>query len=66
MFCNVHRLSVYLNMLIVTIVEIHTLILDVCMIFQFSVSSVDLHLKVFQINIKTSIPSLILNEISVN
>ncbi len=66
MFCNVHRLSVYLNIFVVTIVEIHTLILDVCMIFQFSVYSVDLHLKVFQINIKTSIPSFILNEISVN
>ncbi len=65
MFCNVHRLSVYLNIFVVTIVEIHTLILDLCMIFQFSVYRVDLYLKVFQINIKMSIPSLILNEVSV-
>ncbi len=53
MFCDVHRLSVYLNMLIVTVVEIHSLILDVCMIMQPPVSYADLLLKVFQINLKT-------------
>ncbi len=53
MFCDVHRLSVYLNMLIVTVVEIHSLILDVCMIMQPQVSYADLLLKVFQINLKT-------------
>ncbi len=40
-------------MLIVTIVEIHTLILDVCMIMQFKASSADLLLNVFQTNLET-------------
>ncbi len=53
MFCDVHRLSVYLNMLIVTVFEIHSLILYVCMIMQPQVSYADLLLKVFQINLKT-------------
>ncbi len=40
-------------MLIVTIAEIHTLILDVCMIMQFYASSANLLLNVFQINLET-------------
>ncbi len=46
-------------MLIVTIVEIHKLILDVGMIFQCLAFSADLLLKVFQINLKTVETSLI-------
>ncbi len=30
LFCDVQSLSFYLNLLFVTVVEIHTLILDVC------------------------------------
>ncbi len=59
MFCDVHRLSVYLNMLIVTVVEIHSLILDVCVIMQLKYYFADLLLKVFQINLKTVRSSII-------
>ncbi len=59
MFCDVHRLSVYLNMLIVTVVEIHSLILDACVIMQLKYYFADLLLKVFQINLKTVRSSII-------
>ncbi len=49
-------------MLIVTIVEIHTLILDVCMIIRFKALSADLLLKVFQINPKTAGVSFIFHD----
>ncbi len=49
--CDVHTLSVYQNMLIVTInilIEIHTLILDVCMKIWVLAPSADLHFKVLR------------------
>ncbi len=50
-FRDVHTLSVYQNMLIVTInilIEIHALILDVCMKIWVLAPSADLHLKVLR------------------